>query len=78
MVKVKKQRNRKGDDKTRLLDLQLAVNHQSSFRTSRSEGREEEEDAVKYKPKQDRGLSIYVTELFTENTLNKMCTLFSC
>ena len=78
VVKVKKQRNRKGDAKTRLLDLQLAVNHQSSFRTSRSEGREEEEDAVKYKPKQDRGLSIYVTELFTENTLNKMCTLFSC
>ena len=48
MAKVKKQRNRKGDAKTRLLDLQQAVNHQSSFRTSRSEGREEEEDTVKY------------------------------
>lgn len=44
MAKVKKQRNRKGDAKTRLLDLQRAVNHQSSFKTSRSEGREEEED----------------------------------
>ena len=78
MVKVKKQRNRKGDDKTRLLDLQLAVNHQSSFRTRGSEGREEEEDTVKYKPKRGRGLSIYVTELFAENTFSKMCTLFSC